>query len=131
MQLAAQDMPQDERSNWSYEFGNDERLGVYLTNSLEQAEQQTATLFGPMRAITDEANAASEIKRDLPIMVVLGNPPYSGISSNNGEWITELIEDYKFVDGKHFGEVKHWLGDDYVSLSVSDSGAYSRVEQVC
>ena len=116
MQIAAQDIPEDERDNWAYIFGDNERLGVYLTNSLEQAERQTTTLFGPMRAITDEANAASEIKRDLPIMVVLGNPPYSGISSNDGEWITELIEDYKFVDGKHFEEVKHWLGDDYVKF---------------
>ena len=136
MQLAAQDMPQDERSNWSYEFGNDERLGVYLTNSLEQAEQQTATLFGPMRAITDEANAASEIKRNLPIMVVLGNPPYSGRSSNPSRrgrkltWIGELIEDYKEVDGKPLGERNpKWLQDDYVKFirfgqwRISQSGA--------
>ena len=82
MQLTAQDMPEDEQNSWSYEFGDDERLGVYLTNSLEPAEQQTATLFGPMRVITEEANAASEVKRELPIMVVLGNPPYSGHSSN-------------------------------------------------
>ena len=136
MQLAAQDMPQDERINWSYDFGNDERLGVYLTNSLEQAEQQTATLFGPMRAITDEANAASEIKRDLPIMVVLGNPPYSGRSSNPSRrgrkltWIGKLIEDYKEVDGKPLGERNpKWLQDDYVKFirfgqwRISQSGA--------
>jgi len=50
------------------------------------------------------------------VKVVLGNPPYSGISSNMGEWITSLIEDYKYVDGKHFGEKKHWLQDDYVKF---------------
>ncbi len=136
MQLAAQDMPEDVRNEWSYEFGDDERLGVYLTNSLEQAEQQTTTLFGPMRAITDEANAASEIKRDLPIMVVLGNPPYSGHSSNASRrgrkltWIGELIEDYKKVDGKPLGEKNpKWLQDDYVKFirfgqwRISQSGA--------
>ena len=123
MQLAAQDMPEEHRANWAYDFGNDERLGVYLTNSLENAEQQAVGLFGPMRVITEEANAAAEIKRDLPIMVVLGNPPYSGHSSNasrrNGKltWIGELIEDYKTVDGKPLGERNpKWLQDDYVKF---------------
>ena len=123
MQLAAQDMPEEHRGSWAYDFGNDERLGVYLTNSLENAEQQAVGLFGPMRVITEEANAAAEIKRDLPIMVVLGNPPYSGHSSNasrrNGmlTWIGELIEDYKTVDGMPLGERNSkWLQDDYVKF---------------
>ena len=123
MQLAAQDMPEEHRANWAYDFGNDERLGVYLTNSLENAEQQAVGLFGPMRVITEEANAAAEIKRELPIMVVLGNPPYSGHSSNasrkNGKltWIGKLIEDYKRVDGKPLGERNSkWLQDDYVKF---------------
>lgn len=59
---------------------------------------------------------ADEVKRDKPIMVVMGNPPYSGISTNTGEWITKKIEDYKYVDGVHFGERKHWLQDDYVKF---------------
>ena len=123
MQLAAQDMPEEHRADWAYDFGNDERLGVYLTNSLENAEQQAVGLFGPMRVITEEANAAAEIKRELPIMVVLGNPPYSGHSSNasrrNGmlTWIGELIEDYKTVDGMPLGERNSkWLQDDYVKF---------------
>ena len=96
---------------------------MYLTNSLEQAEQQIPSLFGPLRVIAEEANAASEIKRDKPIMVVLGNPPYSGHSANssrvNGKltWIGELVEDYKQVDGKPLGERNpKWLQDDYVKF---------------
>ncbi len=123
MQLAAQDMPEERRADWAYHFNPNERLGVYLTNSLEQAEQQIPDLFGPMRAITEEANAASKIKRELPIMVVLGNPPYSGNSPNasqkNGKltWIGKLIEDYKIVDGKPLGERNpKWLQDDYVKF---------------
>ena len=123
MQLAAQDMPEEDRESWAYDFDGDERLGVYLTNSLERAERQAVGLFGPMRVITEEANAAAEIKRDLPIMVVLGNPPYSGHSSNasrvNGKltWIGELIEDYKTVDGAPLGERNpKWLQDDYVKF---------------
>jgi len=92
------------------------RLGVYLTNSLEEGERVDQTLFGLQRAIANEAKAASDIKRQTPIMCVIGNPPYSGISQNNGAWITAKIEDYKYVDGVHFGERKHWLQDDYVKF---------------
>lgn len=92
------------------------RLGVYLTNSLEEGERVEQTLFGLSRAIANEAKAASDIKRQTPIMCVIGNPPYSGISHNNGKWITAKIEDYKYVDGVHFGERKHWLQDDYVKF---------------
>lgn len=55
-------------------------------------------------------------------MHFIGNPPYSGISLNKGEWITRLIEDYKYVEGQHFGERKHWLQDDYVKfIRLSES----------
>lgn len=96
--------------------GNPPRLGVYLTNSLEEGERVDQTLFGLSRAIAEEAKAASDIKRQSPIMCVIGNPPYSGVSQNNGKWITGLIEDYKYVEGVHFGERKHWLQDDYVKF---------------
>ena len=117
MQLAAQDLPLEQQPTWAYEFGSEERLGVYLTNSLEHIEQQTPTLPGPFRAITDEANAAASVKRDLPIMVVIGNPPYSGHSANKGEWIANLVNDYKTVDGQPLGERNpKWLQDDYVKF---------------
>ena len=122
MQLAAQDMPAESRSNWAYDFANNERLGVYLTNSLEEGEMQVP-LSGPYRVIAEEANSATAIKRDMPIMVVLGNPPYSGHSANASRrdgkltWIGELIEDYKQVDGKGLGERNtKWLQDDYVKF---------------
>ncbi len=91
-----------------------QRFRVYLTNSLEEHHPDTGTLFASW--LSQEANEANHIKRDTPVMVVLGNPPYSGISSNMGKWITQLIEDYKYVDGEHFGERKHWLHDDYVKF---------------
>ncbi len=90
------------------------RLGVYLTNSLEEGEEVTQNLFAQWLA--NEAKSASEIKRQMPIMCVIGNPPYSGISQNMGAWIVDKIEDYKYVDGVHFGERKHWLHDDYVKF---------------
>lgn len=48
--------------------------------------------------------------------IIIGNPPYSGISTNKGEWITAKIEDYKYINGEHFWERKHWLQDDYVKF---------------
>jgi predicted helicase len=91
-----------------------QRFKVYLTNSLEESHPDTGTLFSNW--LSSEANEANHIKRDNPVMCVIGNPPYSGISSNNGEWISNLIEDYKYVDGIHFNERKHWLNDDYVKF---------------
>lgn len=97
-----------------YKATTNERLKVYLTNSLEESHPDTNTLFASW--LSDEANAANRIKRDSPVMVILGNPPYSGISSNNGKWISDLIDDYKYIDGVHFNERKHWLNDDYVKF---------------
>ncbi len=90
------------------------RLSVWLTNSLEPPEREVKDLF--FQPLAEEARGASEVKRQTPIMCVIGNPPYSGISQNMGDWITDLIEDYKYVNGKHFGERKHWLHDDYVKF---------------
>jgi predicted helicase len=92
----------------------DQRFKVYLTNSLEEFNKDTGTLFANW--LSSEANEANHIKRDTPVMCVIGNPPYSGISSNNGKWISDLIDDYKYVDGVHFNERKHWLNDDYVKF---------------
>lgn len=97
-----------------YKPTTNQRFRVYLTNSLEESHPDTGTLFANW--LSTEANEANHIKRDTPVMCVIGNPPYSGISSNNGEWISKLIEDYKYVDGVHFNERKHWLNDDYVKF---------------
>ena len=70
-----------------------ERLRIYLTNSLEEYHADTGTLFANW--LSSEANEANHIKRDAPVMVVMGNPPYSGHSSNKGEWIEKLLEVYK------------------------------------
>ena len=53
------------------------RLGVYLTNSLEEGERVQQTLpFA--RWLSEEAKGANTIKRDTPIMCVIGNPPLFG-----------------------------------------------------
>jgi predicted helicase len=75
-----------------------QRLQVYLTNSLEQAQSEVPNLF-MAQWLTDEAKRADAIKRDTPVMCIIGNPPYSGESANKGEWIMNLMEDYKKEPG--------------------------------
>jgi predicted helicase len=89
-----------------------DRLSVYLTNSLEEANPDDGSLFSLTKWLTDEAEEASEIKNNKPVMVVIGNPPYSVSSSNSGEWIQSLIADYK----KDLGEKKLNLDDDYIKF---------------
>ena len=90
------------------------RFRIFLTNSLEEYHPDTNTLFS--KWLSDESKEANTVKKDTPVMVVMGNPPYSGVSTNKSEWITNLINDYKYIDGKHFNERKHWLNDDYVKF---------------
>ena len=60
--------------------------------------------------------AAASVKRDAPVMVVLGNPPYSGHSVNKGDWIEELMAEYKqSAELKKPAQAK-WLSDDYVKF---------------
>jgi len=94
------------------------RLSVYLTNSLEEGERIEADLFPMTRWLSDEAAGASEIKRDKPIMCIIGNPPYSGVSQNDGEFIEELLTEYKKEPGGQLPlqERRHWLNDDYVKF---------------
>ena len=100
-----------------------ERLGIYLTNALEQPDEMQAPL--PFAAfISDEANAALSVKRDEPILVILGNPPYPQDSANPSRdgrrltFIGKLIEDYKPEDGQLLGirDQKKPLQSDYVKF---------------
>ena len=98
-----------------YKFQSDERLGVYLTNTLDEAFKHAETLFAQW--ISEEANAAARVKKDEPIMVVLGNPPYSGHSANKGEWAKQLVETYKKDCPELYKPAQaKWLQDDYVKF---------------
>lgn len=109
-----------------YDFESNERLGVFLTNTLEEAAQVSGNLFAQW--VVDEANAANGVKQKAPVMVVLGNPPYSGHSANKGKWIRSLLRgtdtqtgektgNYFEVNGKPLRERNtKWLNDDYVKF---------------
>ncbi|MDD3546221.1 MAG: hypothetical protein PHG96_12820 [Kiritimatiellae bacterium] len=95
---------------------DDERVPFYLTNTLDNEELEQSRLPG-FSALAEESRLAGEVKKRSPVLVILGNPPYSGHSTNTGAWIRGLIEAYRQVDGKPLGERNpKWLQDDYVKF---------------
>ena len=104
-------------SETGYQHQTDKRLHVYLTNSLEESNNEPRTLFAQW--LSREATEANVIKRDYPVMVMIGNPPYNGSSTNTGKWIMSLMEDYKKEPGgKRPLDERNpkWLNDDYVKF---------------
>ena len=105
------------------------RLNIFLTNSLDRPRNTSGDqrlALGFAREIAREAARADDVKRDKPVMVILGNPPYSGHSANKGEWISSLLRgddgetrtgSYFHIDGEPLGERNpKWLNDDYVKF---------------
>ena len=118
-----------------YKADDNDRFPLYLTNTLDLSEVEQSSMFFPAD-LSEEAQKAKEVKEKTKVLVVMGNPPYSGHSANASEikieykdgkgkikyrkektWIGNLIESYKFVDGKPLGEKNpKWLQDDYVKF---------------
>lgn len=93
-----------------------ERLGVYLTNTLEEglpAQQDLLSLLGLAGAVSEESQHAADIKSNQPIMVIIGNPPYSVSSNNKSEFIEKLVADYK--KDLHERNIQP-LSDDYIKF---------------
>jgi type I restriction-modification system DNA methylase subunit len=94
----------------------DERFKLYLTNTLDVSTAEQNPIPG-LSPLADESHMAEAVKTAQPVLVIMGNPPYSGTSSNKGAWISALIDDYKQVDGKPLGERNSkMLQDDYVKF---------------
>ena len=109
-----------------HRLDDNERVPFYLTNTLDTEELEQSRLPG-LSALAEESRLAGAVKKQTPILLILGNPPYSGHSSNTGTWIRELIDGkmvegeliggYKQVDGEPLGEKNpKWLQDDYVKF---------------
>ena len=110
-----------------YNFPRDDRLCVYLTNTLDKRILPSQQAWYFANQITREANAAGRIKAQSPIMVIMGNPPYSGHSANRSEWSKDILKNRLFgphgapgyfeCDGQPLGEKNpKWLNDDYVKF---------------
>jgi len=100
----------------NYEFGKRERLQIFLTNTLDQLQNESGQLMSQW--LVDEAKDAEAVKNKKPVMVVLGNPPYSGESATRSQWSKDLIAEYKKEpDGSALKErTAKWLNDDYVKF---------------
>jgi len=102
---------------------NGERFQFYLTNALEMEDLQQIVIPG-LASLSEESHRAAQVKKHEPILVILGNPPYSGISANQNAWTEQLLkqdvdgaQSYYRVDGKPLGEKNpKWLQDDYVKF---------------
>ncbi|MDD9816343.1 MAG: N-6 DNA methylase [Gammaproteobacteria bacterium] len=100
----------------NYQFGKRERLQIFLTNTLDQLQNESGQLMSQW--LVDEAKDAEAVKNRKPVMVVLGNPPYSGESATRSQWSRDLIAEYKKEpDGSALKErTAKWLNDDYVKF---------------
>lgn len=99
-----------------HRLSDNERVPFYLTNTLDVEVLERSHIPG-LSALAEESSLASKVKKQTPILLILGNPPYSGHSSNRGEWIRGLIREYQQVDGNPLVEKQQkWLHDDYVKF---------------
>lgn len=113
-----------ERTGFTMDSMEKGRLNVFLTDSLEEAEEKTGALF--LHEITKEAASASGVKRKHPVMAIIGNPPWNVHSKNKGDWIVQLLKgqdglkktsSYFEIDGRPLGEKNSkMLNDDYVKF---------------
>jgi hypothetical protein len=95
LQLFARDLGPLFQKDWAYHFQPEERLNIYLTNTLEDMHR-AVELIGPGRFLSDEANKADDVKRHKPVLVMMGNPPYANFGQmNQGKWILGLLDEYK------------------------------------
>ena len=109
-----------------YRMSNDERFKLYLTNTLEMEELAQIAIPG-LSSLSEESHLAGKVKKEQPVLVILGNPPYSGNSANINTWTEKLLKDdvvdgvsipsYYKVDGESLGEKNpKMLQDDYVKF---------------
>ena len=118
-----------------YKLKEDDRFKLYLTNTLEMEDLEQTELPGTA-SLSEESHLAGKVKKEQPVLVIIGNPPYSGHSANASEkyiinitktnkekrqkvktWIGKLIDHYKLIDGKPLNEKNpKWLQDDYVKF---------------
>lgn len=106
-----------------YQLQQYERFKLYLTNTLEMEEIEQIAIPG-VSSLSEESHLAGQVKKDEPLLVIMGNPPYSGNSANRNKWTERLLKEdideaqsYYTVDGHPLGEKNpKWLQDDYVKF---------------
>lgn len=100
------------------EWNQEDHLKLYLTNTLDFSEHKQIDLPGLPHTLSEEAQKAIKIKKETPVLVVLGNPPYSVSSSNLIKEESEykkLYESYKEIVRKEEKNIQP-LSDDYIKF---------------
>ncbi|MBE0662067.1 MAG: N-6 DNA methylase [Bacteroidales bacterium] len=106
-----------------YTMKDDERFKLYLTNTLDM-EDLSQTRIPGLESLSDESHEAGKVKKNEPILVIMGNPPYSANSANYNDWTEKLLKEnidgaqsYYKVDGSSLNEHNpKLLQDDYVKF---------------
>ncbi len=98
-----------------YKLGQYERFNLFLTNTLDlnNLPHMDLPLFSDL---SEESRQANDVKKNKKVMVIMGNPPYSAVSTNKGDWILGEINEYRQIEGEKLNEKKDWLQDDYVKF---------------
>ncbi|TMS40631.1 MAG: DNA methyltransferase [Methanobacterium sp.] len=114
---------------WHYKLKESDRIQIYLSNTLEPSKEGQLQFLPFLREIALENIESTKIKSKQPIIAIIGNPPYAGMSANKGRWIDELLkkgykradnsydDGYYTIDGEKLDEKNpKWLQDDYVKF---------------
>jgi len=96
-----------------YKLKEDERFKLYLTNTLEIEELALTNLPG-MASLSKESHLAGKVKKEQPILVIMGNPPYSVSSVNKSKFIEKEMAVYK-EDVRDERNIQP-LSDDYIKF---------------
>ncbi|KJU82650.1 D12 class N6 adenine-specific DNA methyltransferase [Candidatus Magnetobacterium bavaricum] len=96
-----------------YTLQDDDRAMVFITNTLDMEALKPSRLPG-MSSLSEESHRADDIKNKTPILVILGNPPYSVSSVNKSEFIEREMGIYK-TDVAGEKNIQP-LSDDYIKF---------------
>ncbi len=103
-------------SETGFKHSGNKRLNIYLADSLKAPNDNPINTNFAYK-LSREIKKADRIKRNKPIMVMVGNPPYNGESINKDKWIMEKLEQYKREPGHSYNiEDTKWVNDDYVKF---------------
>ena len=97
----------------------EEGLNLYVTNTLGNPTARNRPMTGnTLRLLADQSNRANRVKREVPIQVCIGNPPYKDKAEGKGGWIEDggssekpLLDDFRAAG---MGKYEYVLKNLYV-----------------
>jgi predicted helicase len=107
-------------TDYGYELSPEERIKYYLTNTLDMNVISDSAI-PIISSISDESKNAENVKKEIPILVIMGNPPYSIQSGTLSKDARALVEKYKYINGERIKEkgalqFEKNIQDDYVKF---------------